>query len=116
MPEEPTTAGHEKESGAREMDLLERRLWRAGFIAALVFIGIAILIAGHHRRRIVMIAQPGCGMGMRQRGFGPPPPWGGPGEYWRGWGPGPWGPGPWANPPPYGPGPQAPRPSAPPRD
>jgi hypothetical protein len=111
MPDEPTAAGREKENGASEMDLLERRLWRAGFIAALLFIGIAILIAGHHRRRVVMVAQPGCGMWMGQRGFGPPPQWGGPGEYGRGWGPGPWG-----NPQPYGPGQQAPRPSAPPRD
>ena len=111
MPEEPTAADREKENGPREMDLLERRLWRAGFIAALVFIGIAILIAGPHRRRPVMIARPGCGMWMGQPGFPPPRPWGGPGEYWRGWGPRPWG-----SPPPYGPGQQAPRQSAPPRD
>jgi len=111
MPEEPTASDRAKENGPREMDLLERRLWRAGFIAALLFVGIAILIAGHHRPRVVMIAQPGCGMWMGRPGFPPPPPWGGPGEYWRGWGPGPW-----ENPPPYGPGQRAPRPSAPPRD
>jgi len=111
MPDEPTATDRKRENGASGMDLLERRLWRGAFIAALVFVGIAILIAGHHRRRVVMITEPGCAMWMRPRGFGPPPPSGGPGEYyWRGWGPGPWG-----NPPPYGPGPQAPPSSAPPR-
>ena len=88
MPDEQAAVEREGESG-REMDLIERRLWHGGLIAALVFIGIAILVAGPHRRKVVVIAQPqGWGMQMTP-GFGPPPPppWGGPGEYyWRGWG------------------------------
>ena len=118
MPDEQAAGERQRESG-REMDLLEHRLWRGGLIAALVFVGIAILVAGHHRRRDVIIAQPerwGVQVGP---GFGPPPPppWGGPGEYyWRGWGPGP-GPGNAYGTPPYGPPvQQPPSPPRPPRD
>jgi len=116
MPDEQAAVEREGESG-REMDLIERRLWHGGLIAALVFIGIAILVAGPHRRKVVVIAQPqGWGMQMTP-GFGPPPPppWGGPGEYyWRGWGPGP-GSGNAYGPAPYGPpGQQPPPPPRPP--
>jgi hypothetical protein len=118
MPDEQAGSERQRESSS-EMDLMERRLWRGGLIAALVFIGIAILVAGHHRRRVVVTAPEQCwGMQMRP-GFGPPPPpqWGGPGEYfWRGWGPGP-GSGNAYGPAPYGPpGQQPPSPPRPPRD
>jgi len=118
MPDEQAGGERPRES-SNEMDLMERRLWRGGLIAALVFIGIAILVAGHHRRRVVVIAPPqGWGMHMRPGcGPPPPPPWGGPGEYfWRGWGPGP-GSGNDYGPAPYGPpGQQPPSPPRPPRD
>src|SRR5215469_2554289 len=117
MPDEP--AAGEKQAGSdNQMDLTERRLWRGALIAALVFIGIAILVAGHQRRRCFLMAAPQAwGMPMRPD-FGPPPPppWGGgPGEYyWRGWGPGP-GPGNAYGPVPYGPpGQQPPSPPRPP--
>jgi hypothetical protein len=118
---EEQAAGERPREAGQEMDLMERRLWRAGLIAALVFIGIAILVAGHHRRRVLIMAPP-QGWGMRMGpGFGPPPPppppWGGPGEYfWRGWGPGP-GSGNAYGPAPYGPpGQQPPSPPRTPRD
>jgi len=68
-----------------EQELIrENRWWRGGLIAALVLVALAILVAGHHRRRPEMEMG---GMGMapwaaRMQGggqFGPypgPPPWG----------------------------------------
>jgi hypothetical protein len=132
MPEEPTGTGSQKEEPGRgleeRLDRLERavlrenRWWRGGLIAALVFVGLAILIGGHHRhhRRPNWMAMAPMGMGapaMPYWGFGPPP-WAfpcGPGAYgWRGYGG--WGPGPCAEPRPQpqhapgpGPGPEAPQ-------
>jgi len=83
-----------------------------GLIAVLLFIGFAILCAGHrHRHRPMMMRPPGWGMWMGPREFGPPPPprWGGQGDYyWRGWNPGPWQENPGG-----APGPQAPQAPAP---
>jgi hypothetical protein len=73
MPDEQAAGERQRESD-NEMHLMERRLWGGGLIAALVFIGIAILVAGHHRHRVVIMGPPqGWGMQMRP-GFGPPPP------------------------------------------
>ena len=76
---------------ADRMDLSERRLWRGAQIAALIFVGIAILLVGHHRhRRMASIATGRTECMMRNRMVGPPP-WAGPPEYyWRGWAPPPW--------------------------
>jgi hypothetical protein len=96
MPEEPTATEttRDREQPWTRMSLLERRLWFGGLIATLLFIGIfigsAILCAGHHHRRIeVVLRPPGPPMWMRPPGYGGSPPspwWGGPG----GWGPGEW--------------------------
>ena len=59
MPEETETAGGGRNEDyiSRRLDRLEQKLmwedrwWRGGLIAALLFIGIAILIAGHRHRR-----------------------------------------------------------------
>jgi hypothetical protein len=63
MPEEPTSTGGSspEELLYRRIEHLERenRWWRAGLIAALVFIGLMVLVAGHHRRRIdVVVTMP----------------------------------------------------------
>ena len=69
----------------------ENKWWRGGLIATLIFLALAILIAGHHRnRRPPMGMMAGC-RGMRMMPYGPPPPpdWG----YGQGggWGPPPHG-------------------------
>jgi hypothetical protein len=100
MPEETGAAGSGREEDyiSRRLDRLEQKLmwedrwWRGGLIAALFFIGIAILVAGHHHRRPPMPPW----MAYGQAGMFPPPPmpWemGRPGGYGAyGWGPGPWG-------------------------
>ena len=59
MPEETPAAasGRDENYISRRLDRLEQKLmsedrwWRGGLIAALFFIGIAILVAGHHHRR-----------------------------------------------------------------
>lgn len=83
------TATESTRGATRRMDLLERRLWHGGLIAALLFIGIATLIAGHRRPRVVVMAgHAGCMMRPWMQG---PPPWDGPEGYCRhGWGPGSW--------------------------
>ena len=67
----------------------EDRWWRGGLIAALLFIGIAILIAGHHDPRPQwppFMADGPAGQ------FPPPPMWGGAGGYGAyGGGSGPYG-------------------------
>lgn len=89
MPEASTSAG-----SPRPEELLERRLehlerenrwWRGGLIAALVFIGLMILAAGHHHRRHieVVVTVPPWALRRPYWGYGPgpyPPPapgWGG---------------------------------------
>ena len=111
MPEETGTAGGGREEDyiSRRLDRLEQKLmwedrwWRAGLIVALVFIGVAILVAGHHHRRRPPFPPPWMAYGPSARfGFPPPPPWamgpGGWGGY--GWGSGPWGGGREQGPPP----------------
>ncbi len=85
MPEEPTGTGSQKEEPGRSLEerldrlerevLRENRWWRGGLIAALVFLGLAILVGGHHRhhRRPHPIAMAPMGMGMPYWGFAPPP-------------------------------------------
>ena len=109
MPEEPSTIG-----GSRPEELLYRRIehlesenrwWRGGLIAALVFIGLMILAAGHHRRHIeVEVTVPPWALRRPYWGYGPgrypssPPGWGGyggdarPGAGVPGGGPNPGGP------------------------
>lgn len=107
MPEDtPTTAGGRDEDYInRRLDRLEQKLmwedrwWRGGLIAALFFIGIAILVAGHHHRRPPWPPWMVYGPAVQY----PPPPWGmglpgGCGGY--GAGPGPWGGGRQQMPPP----------------
>jgi hypothetical protein len=109
MPEEPTSAGSPRYDEAldRRIEHLERenRWWRGALIAALVFIGLMIVAASHHRRPIdVVVTVPPWVLRMPRWGYGPgpysPPPRG-----WGGWGgvrPGPEVPG-------GGPRPQAPQ-------
>ena len=107
MPEDtPTTAGGRDEDYInRRLDRLEQKLmwedrwWRGGLIAALFFIGIAILVAGHHHRRPPW--PPWMVYGPAAQYL--PPPWGmglpgGCGGYEAG--PGPWGGGRQQMPPP----------------
>ena len=90
MPEEgsgtPTSGIHsetqerlEKRLDRIELEILrENRWWRGGLIAALVLVALAILVAGHHRRRHDMgpMGRAGWGQGMPYGEFGPyPPPW-----------------------------------------
>ena len=64
-----------------EQELIrENRWWRGGLIAALVLVALAILVAGHHRRRPEM-EMGGMGMApwaarMPYGPYGGPPPWG----------------------------------------
>ncbi len=88
MPEEGSgTGGSHSEAQERlekrldriELEILrENRWWRGGLIAALVLMALAILVAGHHRRRHEMapMGPAGWGQGTRYGQFGPyPPPW-----------------------------------------
>jgi hypothetical protein len=97
MPEETGAAGSEREDQInRRLDRLEQKLaweerwWRGGLIAALVFIGISILVAGLHRHRGQLPVPPWMAYGTAGP-YAPPPPWywGPPGAYgYYGWGPG----------------------------
>jgi hypothetical protein len=94
MPEE-TAAGSERgDEISRRLDRLEHKLaredrwWRGGKIAALVFIGLCILAAGHRHRPRRPPMPPWIAFGEPGR-FAPPPPgyWGQPGAYgYYGWG------------------------------
>jgi hypothetical protein len=72
--------------GGDEWALLEQRLWKGGFLIALILIALAIFRSGGRHE----LAPPGWGGGpaMRFQQFGPmppPPPWafghGGPGGF-----------------------------------
>jgi len=67
----------------------ENKWWRGGLIAALVFVALSILIAGHHRHRRPPKGMMGACQGQRMMPYGPPPDWGyGPGGNWgppHGW-------------------------------
>jgi hypothetical protein len=92
MPEETSAANAREHYINQRLDRLEQKLaredrwWRGGLIAALVFIGISILVAGHHRHH----RRPPFPMWMTYGGAAriAPPPW-----YWNqpygyyGWGP-----------------------------
>jgi hypothetical protein len=112
MPEEAGAAGNQGDEINRRLDRIEQKLawenrwWQGGLIAALVFIGIAILIAGHHHRWRPSV--PPWVAGWSAGRVPPPPPlgWGPPGGYGPyGWGPGPYGGG---RPPTVPPAPEAP--------
>jgi hypothetical protein len=136
VPEEQTGGGGNQSETSQErlearlnrfeQDLLkENRWWRGGLIAALVFVALAILVAGHrHHRRPERMAQMGTGWagsaGMPYGDYGPYPPpphpgfgWGGPCGPASGYG---WGPGQWGGQPRQwgAPGPQAPQGQPPP--
>lgn len=116
MPEETAAAagGGQEDHINRRLDRLDQKLmwedrwWRGGLIAALVFIAIAILVAGlHPRRRLnVTVSMAGApwGPATPYGGYGPSPPppawgWGCPGGY-GGYGGGPGGGEPQQAPPP----------------
>lgn len=106
MAEETGAAGGGRENDyiSRRLDRIEQKLmwedrwWRGGLIAALLFIGIAILVGAHHRHRRPPFPPPWMAYGPA--GQFPPPPmaWGWNGPY--GWGPGPWSGGRQQGPPP----------------
>ena len=84
MPEEPTGTVSPRLEQLIERLERENRWWRGGLIAALVFIGLMMLVAGRHRRHVdVTVTVPPWALRRPYWFYGPsahpapPPGWGG---------------------------------------